>query len=77
MPNISSWYENLTPTQTDMLDTAIATGLGNTNKKAGTLESVAKIKEALNQMIKDSKAPNPMNRMTSIDTPDTVSLWQN
>lgn len=74
MPNISSWYENLTPTQTDMLDTAIATGLGNTNKKAGTLESVAKIKEALNQMIKDSKAPNPMNRMTSIDTPDTVSL---
>lgn len=74
LPNISGLYEGLTPNQTRWLDEAIAKGLGNTNQKAGTLESVNEIKKALNKMINDSQQPNPMNRVTSVDTPDTVAL---
>ena len=74
LPNISGLYEGLAPNQTKWLDEAIAKGLGNTNQKAGTLESVNEIKKALNKMINDSQQPNPMNRVTSVDTSDTVAL---
>ena len=65
LPNVSTLYEGLTPFQSGQLDKALKTGLSKTNAKAGSLESLNKVKQELNEMI--SKAQ-------STDKPSEV--WQ-
>ncbi len=65
LPHISSLYEGLTPFQSGQLDKAIKTGLSKTNQKAGSLESLNKIKQEINEAIAKAK---------STDKPSEV--WQ-
>lgn len=65
LPNVSRLYEGLTPYQSGQLDKALKTGLSKTNAKAGSLESLNKVKQEINEMI--SKAQ-------STDKPSEV--WQ-
>ena len=65
LPDVSSLYEGLTPWQMGQLDKALKTGLSKTNMKAGSLESLNKVKQEINEMI--SKAQ-------STDKPSEV--WQ-
>ncbi len=65
LPHVSSLYEGLTPWQMGQLDKALKTGLSKTNMKAGSLESLNKVKQEINEMI--SKAQ-------STDKPSEV--WQ-
>lgn len=65
LPHISSLYEGLTPFQSGQLDKAIKTGLSKTNQKAGSLESLNKIKQEINEAIAKAK---------STDRPSEV--WQ-
>jgi len=74
LTNISSLYEGLTPFQANTLDKAVKSGLSKTNQKAGSLESVNKIKQELNDAITNSQTVNPNNRLSSADTSDTVEI---
>ncbi len=65
LPNVSTLYEGLTPFQSGQLDRAIKTGISKTNAKAGSLESLSKVKQEINEAI--SKAQ-------STDKPSEV--WQ-
>ena len=65
LPHITSLYEGLTPFQLGQLDKAIKTGLSKTNQKAGSLESLNKIKQEINEAIAKAK---------STDKPSEV--WQ-
>ena len=65
LPHISSLYEGLTAFQSGQLDKAIKTGLSKTNQKAGSLESLNKIKQEINEAIAKAK---------STDKPSEV--WQ-
>ena len=56
LPHISSLYEGLTPFQSGQLDRALKTGLSKTNMKAGSLESLNKVKQELGEMISKAKA---------------------
>ena len=56
LPHISSLYEGLTPFQSGQLDRALKTGLSKTNMKAGSLESLNKVKQEINEMISKAKA---------------------
>lgn len=74
LPNITSLYEGLTPFQKNALQKAFSAGTAKTNHKVGSLESVNKVKQELNDMIVKSQNVNPNNRLTSIDSPDTIAL---
>ncbi len=74
LPNVSSLYDGLTPFQARTLDKAIKNGLSKTNQKAGSLESLNKIKQELNDAIVSSQSVNPNNRLLSIDSSDTVEI---
>ena len=65
LPNVSKLYEGLTPFQSGQLDKALKTGISKTNAKAGSLESLNKVKREINEAI--SKAQ-------STDKPSEV--WQ-
>ena len=65
LPNVSTLYEGLTPWQSGQLDKALKTGFSKTNAKAGSLESLNKAKQEINEAI--SKAQ-------STDKPSEV--WQ-
>ena len=56
LPHISSLYEGLTPFQSGQLDRALKTGLSKTNMKAGSLESLNKVKQEINEMISKAQA---------------------
>ena len=56
LPHVSSLYEGLTPYQSGQLDKALKTGLSKTNMKAGSLESLNKVKQEINEMISKAKA---------------------
>lgn len=74
LPHISTLYEGLTPYQVKALDDAIARGAAKTTNKLGTLDSLNRIKQELNADIIGSQQANPANRLSSVDTPDTVAL---
>lgn len=74
LPHISKLYEGLTPYQAEALDAAIISGAKKTNQKLGSLESLNSIKGELNDKIAGSQIPNPNNRISSLDTKDTVAL---
>ena len=74
LPHISTLYEGLTPYQVMALDDAIARGAAKTTNKLGTLDSLNRIKQELNADIIGSQQANPANRLSSVDTPDTVAL---
>ena len=65
LPHVSSLYEGLTPWQMGQLDKALKTGLSKTNMKAGSLESLNKVKQEINEMI---------SKVQSTDKPSEV--WQ-
>ncbi len=74
LPHISKLYEGLTPYQAEALDAAIISGAKKTNQKLGSLGSLNSIKGELNDKIIGSQMPNPNNRLSSLDTKDTVAL---
>ena len=51
LPNVSRLYEGLTDFQSGQLDKAIKSGLSKTNAKAGSLESLNKVRQELNEQI--------------------------
>ena len=55
LPHISSLYDDLTSFQSNRLDDAIKTGFSKTNAKQGSLESMNKVKQELNEQIKKAK----------------------
>ena len=56
LPHVSSLYEGLTPWQMGQLDKALKTGLSKTDMKAGSLESLNKVKQEINEMISKAQA---------------------
>ena len=56
LPHVSSLYEGLMPWQMGQLDKALKTGLSKTNMKAGSLESLNKVKQEINEMISKAQA---------------------
>ena len=56
LPHVSSLYEGLTPWQMGQLDKALKTGLSKTNMKAGSLESLNKVKQEISEMISKAQA---------------------
>lgn len=56
LPNVSRLYEGLTPYQSGQLDKALKTGLSKTNAKAGSLESLNKVKQEINEMISKAQS---------------------
>ena len=48
LPNVSNLYNELTPTQVDLMNNALRQGLGQSAHKAGTLDSMDKIRQAAN-----------------------------
>ncbi len=48
LPNVSGLYNELTPTQVDLMNNALRQGLGQSAHKAGTLDSMDKIRRAAN-----------------------------
>lgn len=71
---VDALYEGLTPFQKEALQKAFAAGTAKTNRGSGSLESVNKVKQELNDMIIKSQNINPNNRLASIDSSDTVAL---
>ena len=55
LPRISSLYEGLTDFQSGRLDNAIKTGFSKTNAKQGSLESMNKVKQEINEQIKKAQ----------------------
>jgi hypothetical protein len=55
LPHISSLYDDLTSFQSNRLDDAIKTGFSKTNAKQGSLESMNKVKQELNEQIKKAR----------------------
>lgn len=74
LSNISLLYEGLTPFQKNALEKAVRRGTAKTNRKAGSLDSVNRIKQELNDMLVKSQNINPNNRLASVDSADTVAL---
>ena len=74
LPHYSALYDGLTPFQTQVLDNAIERGAAKTTNKLGTLDSINRIKQELNADIIGSQQANPANRLSSVDTPDTVAM---
>ena len=56
LPNVSTLYEGLTPFQSGQLDRAIKTGISKTNAKAGSLESLNKVKQEINEAISKAQS---------------------
>ena len=56
LPHVSSLYEGLTPWQMGQLDKALKTGLSKIDMKAGSLESLNKVKQEINEMISKAQA---------------------
>jgi hypothetical protein len=54
-PYIGSLYDGLTPFQSNRLDNAIKTGFSKTNAKQGSLESMNKVKQEINEQIKKAQ----------------------
>lgn len=67
LPHISSLYEGLTPWQTGRLDKALKTGLSKTNMKAGSLESLNKVKLELGEMISKAQATDRPGGRSSVN----------
>ncbi len=59
LPHFSVLYEGLTPYQSKQLGKAFQAGLEKTNQKAGSLESINRVKQELNDMINKSTYPDP------------------
>lgn len=74
IPNVAILREGLKPFQQDALQEALNKGLAKTNRKAGSLESVNKVKQELNDMIVKSQNVNPQNRLSSVDGSGTPAL---
>ena len=55
LPHISSLHNGLTPFQSSRLDNALKTGFSKTNAKQGSLESMNKVKQELNEQIKKAR----------------------
>lgn len=71
---IKELYRGLTPFQKNAFEKAVRRGTAKTNRKAGSLDSVNRIKQELNDMLVKSQNINPNNRLASVDSADTVAL---
>lgn len=72
LPNVSGLYNGLTPSQAGLMDNALRQGLGQSAHKAGTLDSLDKIRHASYQQ---SGTPADLsavqNRINNVMTPHT------
>lgn len=74
LPHYLTLYEGLTPYQVKALSGAVKRGGEKTNNKLGTLDSMNKIKQELNDYIMKSKVPDDKNSLNLVDTSNTKQL---
>lgn len=74
LPHYLMLYEGLTPYQVKALSGAVKRGGEKTNNKLGTLDSMNKIKQELNDYIMKSKVPDDKNSLNLVDTSNTKQL---
>ena len=74
LPHYLTLYEGLTPYQVKSLNSAVKRGSEKTTNKLGTLDSMNRIKQELNDDIMKSKVPDEKNSLNLVDTSDTKQL---